>query len=1038
MDPADSKQQFGEKPLLHTNSRSSMAQSDAKAAPSAPDPIQAVFHGSGIQHSGQGDFNVQGNVNIMSNAPSDSKEEIEECMKALFLTDPSEDRDVLKRKKGKRASGTCEWIFNTKKLNDWLHLEGREQASQPSNILWLHGNPGKGKSTMAIFLTEKLSTDFDTTKNMTLAYFFCDASFEKQKTATSIIRGLLYLLVQKHRNLISKYILPTYKERGDQLFTSFDALWRILLAAAADEDTGQKYCIIDALDECDNDSKDILLSQLHETFHCQEKPPPNLSILITSRPYPVIREYLQDFTNADLSSFYEARQDIERCIGERVDDLAKKKNYSDKLKREVTDLLRDKAEGTFLWVGLACEELRGKPSKNAIQFLQDMPKGLISLYANLLKTATEDETSECVAIRRILSFVVVSFEALSVEALSEACQLHQDEPDMDTRLQYTRDQIASCRLLVVVSDEKVQLLHQSVRDFLTGSGSGFFVERFEAHASAASCCINDLIKRLHSKNSSEGPLLGYASKYWTEHVREAGESFKICEAQIPFFKTNSNSLGRWIRKYDRYLPTVTFLHIAAHLGLPILVEYALGIREVHPIVRGSSFNIRKGVNSLDESGCSPLYAAVCSRNTHKKTITEIVNMLLRAGAIVTQKVIEAAIYEGRDNKEVLLTLLDQMDPEARIKCIQHLLEKQDSRDCNQERLRTRRQYTSGVRWRKSIHYDLSVTLILSNYGDQVKGEERVVNAAVSSSAPMLFLESLLDQRGGRIAITELAMTNAAKNEEQGSKIVEYLLKHQRDSIPITENVIIAAIHNKRHNKKIIQLLYQYQGDKITITTNILEAVAVQEKDGELVEILLRCQGGQNLVTEEVILAAMKNERQGGKIIQLLCRYQRGKIIITARILEAALIQLRGRECIELLIQHRGDQPTVAITDCMLDFGVSNYDQARETFAFILQNLGDRIYIADDTMIAVLRLSYRGPELIEFLIQEGGAQIVISDEIVQAGLHSEVLENQTAYMDLFFKHQQKLKFSGQALATILEYKKNPVSGEWCSSSVQNIE
>ncbi|PKK44947.1 hypothetical protein CI102_8795 [Trichoderma harzianum] len=146
MDSADSKPQFGEKPLLNTNSRSSITPSDAKAATSAPDSIQAVFQGSGIQHSGQGPLSVQGNLSITSNAPSDSKEAAKKCRKALFLTDPSEDRKMLKRKKGNRAGGTCEWILSTKELNNWLYLEEREQKSQSSNILWLHGNPGKGKS----------------------------------------------------------------------------------------------------------------------------------------------------------------------------------------------------------------------------------------------------------------------------------------------------------------------------------------------------------------------------------------------------------------------------------------------------------------------------------------------------------------------------------------------------------------------------------------------------------------------------------------------------------------------------------------------------------------------------------------------------------------------------------------------------------------------------------------------------------------------------------------------------------------------------
>ncbi|KAL7796233.1 hypothetical protein V8C43DRAFT_278617 [Trichoderma afarasin] len=917
MDSADSGSQLGREPVLenreNANLRPYTALSDTMAAgytATALDSNQAVFQGSGIQHTGKGHFNVHGNVNITPNPPPDSRED-EECMKALFVTDPSEDRAMLKRKKGNRASGTCEWIAQTEKLNTWLHFEETEQKSQSNNILWLHGNPGTGKSTMAIFLTEELSTSFHGKENMTLAYFFCDASFEKQKTATSIVRGLLYLLVQKHKNLLSRYILPKFKERGDQLFTSFDALWRVFLAAAADQDTGRKYCIIDALDECDNGSKEILLCQLHETFHCQEKPPPNLSILITSRPYPEIREYLQDFTNADLASFDQTRQDIDRCIRERVDGLAKKKNYTDKVKREIIDLLMDKAEGTFLWVGLACEELRGKLSKDAIQFLRDMPKGLISLYKSLLKTATEGETSECVAIRRILSFVAISFEALSVRALSEACQLHQDEPDMDTRLQYTRDQIASCRLLVVVYDQKVQLLHKSVRDFLTGSGSDFFVERLEAHASAASCCIDNLIKRLHDENPPEGPLLDYAIDYWTYHVREARERFRICEPQIPFFEANSTSMREWMQIICRYPSEFTFLHVALDLGLPILVEYALGTREVHPIMGGPAFNIRRDVNPLYESYESPLNTVLSSGKIDQKTGAKMVNMLLKAGAIVTIEDIKLAVDGSWADQEVVLSLLDHMHPETRIQYIQQLLR--------------------GSRGREN-KFTLSI---------------------------------LENQRRGQIIITEAIMERAAANEEQGSELVEFLLRFQGEHILITEKLMLSAIHNAP---------------------------------------------------------------QGKRIIKLLCQHQSGKVIITTKILEAAVIREQGRECLELLLQHRGYQPTVTIKNYALLYGgVIDFGQIRENISFVFQKLGNSLNFLD-LMTTAMKYFYHHEEFIEFLVQEGGAHIVITDEIMEAvsDANSPGYKHQIACMELFFKRRRQLRFTDKAFAIIREFVQNQLS------------
>jgi hypothetical protein len=70
-----------------------------------------------------------------------------ECLKNLFLTDPSEDKNALKRRKGEHAPGTCEWILETEELQNWLRSTTNAECNE--NILWLSGNPGTGKSTMA-------------------------------------------------------------------------------------------------------------------------------------------------------------------------------------------------------------------------------------------------------------------------------------------------------------------------------------------------------------------------------------------------------------------------------------------------------------------------------------------------------------------------------------------------------------------------------------------------------------------------------------------------------------------------------------------------------------------------------------------------------------------------------------------------------------------------------------------------------------------------------------------------------------------------
>lgn len=169
----------------------------------------------------------------------------------LSVIIPLKDRKALKRKKGGPAPGTCQWILRTTELTIWLGsgmTVGPE--SQLAQVLQFYGNLGTGKSIMAIYLTEELSKDFSNINRKTLAYFFCDLRVDTRKTATLIVKGLLYQLVKQYRCLLA-YLLPKYHERGIELFKSFDSLQGIFMAIVVDEDTGQKYYIIDALDECD-------------------------------------------------------------------------------------------------------------------------------------------------------------------------------------------------------------------------------------------------------------------------------------------------------------------------------------------------------------------------------------------------------------------------------------------------------------------------------------------------------------------------------------------------------------------------------------------------------------------------------------------------------------------------------------------------------------------------------------------------------------------------------------------------------------------
>jgi hypothetical protein len=76
--------------------------------------------------------------------------------------------------------------------------------------------------------------------------------------------------------------------------------------------------------------------------------------------------------------------------------------------------------------------------------------------------------------------------------------------------------------MVIIQDDKVLLLHQSVKDFLVGS---------EFHAGLAHRCVDQLIWDFHTKTEGGGhtvsndDFLFYSMRFWADHAHMAQSEF---------------------------------------------------------------------------------------------------------------------------------------------------------------------------------------------------------------------------------------------------------------------------------------------------------------------------------------------------------------------------------------------------------------------------------------------------------------------------------------------------------------------------------
>ncbi|KAI9857989.1 MAG: hypothetical protein M1813_007959 [Trichoglossum hirsutum] len=196
-------------------------------------------------------FSAGGNNIINIHADSSNAKERKRCLHALFVTDPTDDRAKYISFRGQPVARTCTWITENQTYKTWMDLQTK------SELIWITGGPGTGKTMLSIFLTEELEKMRST--GAILLYYFCENRDGKRNNAVNVLRGLVYSLIRQRPNLI-KCLLPDFEVQEEALFgpNSIEALWRIIENMVKDPETGPVYCVIDGLDECSQSSLEQL------------------------------------------------------------------------------------------------------------------------------------------------------------------------------------------------------------------------------------------------------------------------------------------------------------------------------------------------------------------------------------------------------------------------------------------------------------------------------------------------------------------------------------------------------------------------------------------------------------------------------------------------------------------------------------------------------------------------------------------------------------------------------------------------------------
>jgi ankyrin repeat protein len=566
--------------------------------------------------SGNSQFNAHSQTFYNTSGAPTEQEKISACLSALVAIRPEDQRAALISAKGDRVEGTCEWITDDEAYRSLLQGDTR--------LLWIQGGPGKGKTMLSIYLTQHLELMHK------VVFFFCQADDEMRRSATHVMRSLIWQLAEHNPACACHLPLCLYPPKDKQaVLDSRESLWSLFKKMTDDLRSSVIFCLLDGLDECDNDSRQWLVTKFRGicTMYGPEAGTPAVRTIIVSRPKVLgLRAdkcILLDPDNSDRIG-----RDIAAFVRTKVDELSDQlENLSDEtrstFKSRMHAGLMDRAESTFLWVGFAATELLQQATMTQMEaVMQQLPKGLPALYDRML---LQIDASHRHISSKILRWVAMAARPLHVDELEVI--IGSKESGAVPSEQGIVDQILICGSFITISDagesstyelgtndsRTVSLVHESAREYLTVAHTrhiaaleSFHFELSVVHLELATTCLayvgqNDRLHIPHnrsfrallhestgSENSSIRPSYSfrtlrfsdYATCYWPEHARLSGDCFKQLFAAAPmFFAKRSCLRDAWWTNAFKYSSLhslknhgfaqhdIPALHMACFLGI---------------------------------------------------------------------------------------------------------------------------------------------------------------------------------------------------------------------------------------------------------------------------------------------------------------------------------------------------------------------------------------------------------------------------------------------------------------------------------------
>lgn len=384
----------------------------------------------------------------------------------------------------RRYADTCEWMFERPEYSHWM----RARATDPMPALLITSGPGGGKSVLIANMIKTLQATYERDPQRPVFYFFFDNSDANKNCALAAAKSILYQASTYGRLSEGEGFHALETRLGTAAVENSkkpSVIWKLLLGYLTLIPAA--ILVLDALDEC-NDISQLLDRILEPELRKSAR------LLLSGRQNIATQcNDAKSLCNLEIG-VEEASRDIRAYLGSKKEGA-----FCPELHERTVNAIVEKSEGMFLWANLVSQDMESVYPTNFEAAIRALPQDLNSAYDKTLTrilTELRNKSQLLDICLKTLQWLSCSLRPLRMDELLSVLQKQSSSDEYWLKENSVK---SACGPLVNIRKGRIQLIHFSTREYLTGPYLAnlarpklrqFYVDSRRTHVSIATASLN--------------------------------------------------------------------------------------------------------------------------------------------------------------------------------------------------------------------------------------------------------------------------------------------------------------------------------------------------------------------------------------------------------------------------------------------------------------------------------------------------------------------------------------------------------------------